>query len=240
MIAITMRLYAHVVVVLIASCGRVGFGDYFSEDTGNPGAPGSDGSGNGPFRGDDDGGMIDTTCSTLGQAACQQTPGCAPEMCPACPCGSVTFTACAPIQTAQRPSSCPALGCGCCANNSDCGAGLKHLCGAVIADPRCDKTCGSDCPGTCGSLVCSLSLTNVCLGCTSDADCPLYDACYANACATRTCTTSDDCPADEECDTTSSSCTATSCGSDADCFGSCINNRCASGAGACELSDMPG
>jgi|HubBroStandDraft_6_1064221.scaffolds.fasta_scaffold37333_3 hypothetical protein len=237
MIAITMRPYALVVVVLIASCGRVGFGDFFNTgDPGNPDTPGSDGSGNGPFRGDD-GGVVDMACSALDQATCQQTPGCAPEMCPACPCGSVTFTACAPIATAQRPSTCPALGCSCCSNDSECGAPL-HLCEAVIADPRCNKACGTDCPGACGPLDCSLPEGNACLGCASAADCPLFDACYSNACTPRTCATDDDCPADEECD--GSGCTATSCGSDADCFGSCINDRCASGAGSCAISNMPG
>ncbi|HEY1815823.1 MAG TPA: hypothetical protein VGG74_25915 [Kofleriaceae bacterium] len=222
------------VVVVLASCGRIGFGSFGGHAGGdNAGDDDDDGSSS-----SGDGAITDATCASLGLVACQQTPGCAPEMCPTCPCGSVTFQACASIATAERPS-CSALTCSCCGSNADCGMGFRG-CAPVVVDPRCSKSCAGSaaCSGVCGPLECDdLQEADVCLGCTSDIDCPIGDACSGNACVTRGCATDSDCTADEQC-TGSGTCTATPCADDAQCFGSCIDGTCHSGAGDCE-ADLP-
>jgi hypothetical protein len=178
-----------------------------------------------------DGGGADLLgCAALDLAACVRTPGCAAEMCPACPCGAEAFQACAPIATAQRPSACPALACTCCRNDGDCGQSRR--CVVTPDDPACALPCGPSCTN-CGIDVCSGAAVMVCTACVTDADCPYYDACSGGACSPRICVSDADCPADQTCDSLQE-CVAKGCASDADCFSNCIDGSCGLGAISCQ------
>ena len=138
-----------------------------------------------------------------------------------------------------------------CTADDDCGQtffcyapGVFHCSGkcpvgstACATDADCAPDAGSAAPSVCVDVPCGCSPSRACQpGCLTSADCEEGMTCGADHHCTRTvCSPSvGGCPANFAC--SEGLCIRQSCGTDADCAGGCVANKCYSAAGICQLA----
>jgi len=186
-------------------------------------------------------------CAGLTLADCRLTDGCKADTCFACLC-DLSYRGCLSVD--ETPAQCPALGCpgaDCCSSDAQCTTGTAFCappgasagCGVCNMDPS-DCAADADCKPHGATMICE-PITCTCIGakacvagCTQDSQCGgpgLVCDLTSSRCVAKPCATDDQCPDNFHCGGTA--CARTTCATDLDCDGYCVNGACYEQTGQC-------